>query len=145
MESIRAHSTPDICFLNARVGYDRLRGAVADHPTIVEHDQSLAAPQHFLEIMLDQNYGYALCMNGCDSLYLPCSLGLIQTGQRFIEENDVRIKRERAGDFKPFHLTERQRAGELPFGAGKSDADEEGRGAFVLRPPFNVQRCAQRV
>jgi hypothetical protein len=53
--------------------------------------------------------------NGLDLLR---RLGVVETGQRFVEQNHLGIDRQRAGDFEPLHLAERQRARLLALGAG---------------------------
>ena len=53
-----------------------------------------------------------------DQLDLLRSLRLVETGDGFVQQYHLRVEGERASQFEPLHLSERQGAGELAFGAG---------------------------
>src|SRR5271170_906223 len=104
MPSMRVSPTSDIGLMHDRIGHDRLRGAIADHATLVQHNKSSATAHHLFKIVLDQHHRYALSMHGGDGLYLTSSFGLVEACQRLVEQHDLRVDCERARNFQTFHL-----------------------------------------
>ena len=82
--------------------------------------------------MLNQHDGHALGIHAGDGLDLPRGFGLVEPGERLVEQDDLRIDGECPRHFEPLHLTERQRAGKLAFRAGQADANENLGRAFAL-------------
>ena len=131
------HPAADIGVMNDRIGHHRARIAIADHPSVVQHDQTAADPHHLFEIVLDQHHGDAAPVHRGNGLDLPGGLGMVEAGQRFVEQDDPRIDRQSARDLEPLHLAERQRASQLSLGAGQSDLAEDVGRTLILAAPID--------
>src|ERR1700721_855171 len=70
MLSMCARPIADIGFTHLRIGHHLPGRAVADHPALVEHDQAPRYPHDLFEIVLDQDHGHALLVDGADGLHL---------------------------------------------------------------------------
>ena len=132
MSSMDFPAAADIRLLHDAIGHDVLRDTIADDPTFVKHDQAPAAAHHLFEIMFDQDDGDPLSVHGGNGLDLLRSFGLVESGERLIEQDDLRIDGECARDFEPLHLTKRQRARELAAGPAQADLHQNIGGTFAL-------------
>lgn len=82
--------------------------------------------------MFNQNDGDPLSVHGGNSLHLLGSFGLVKSGERLIEQDDLRIDGECAGNFESLHLTKRQGARELAADPAQADLHHNIGGAFAL-------------
>src|SRR3984957_13447734 len=142
--SMRHHPATDIGVMHDRIGHHLARLAVADYLPVVQYDQAPADSYHLFQIVFDQNHGNALAVHLGDGLDLFRCFGMIESGQRFIKQNDLRIDGERARHFEPLHLAERQRARELALGTSQPDLRENPGGTLVLAAPVDMQHRAER-
>src|SRR3990172_9889557 len=81
-------------------------------PSVIQNDNPVGDGHNHLHVMLDYKYG--------DSPFAPdfiynfdllVDLGRIETGARFVKQNDFRQGRERPGYLQPFSLPQRQAFG----------------------------------
>ena len=132
----------DIGVADGGIGHDGLRCAVGDHAAVVEDDEATAGADDFFEIVLDEDDRDALSIDGRDRFRLPRRLGLIEAGERLVEKHDAWAEGQRAGEFEPFQLAERQRSGRPILGSGKPDLGEYGGGAFAFDAAGDMEQGA---
>src|SRR5579863_7048398 len=104
MPSMTCNPTADVCLAYYSISHHFLGRTVANNAAIIEHDEAPARAHHFLKIVLSQHDSDPLCVDVGDCLDLPRSFGLIEPGQRLVEQDDLRIDGKRPRDLEPFHL-----------------------------------------
>src|SRR5947209_7262349 len=124
---------------HVRLPHHVARQAVADHAAVRQHDQSAAGADNLLEIVLDEEDRDTVRVDLRDHVDLLGSLGIVEAGERLVEEHDRRVEGERAGDLQPLQLAERQRSGELALAAGEPDLPQDRCGALPFRLPVPLQ------
>ena len=123
-----------------------MRGSPSPITTPVIQDNKTAADTHDLfKIMLDQNHRDAASVDIGNGLDLLCGLGVVEAGQRLIQQDHFRIDRKRPRQFEPLQLAERQCTGKLALGTAQSDLVQDIRGPLAFAAPIDMQHGAERV
>ena len=86
-------------------------GAFGDLGAMIEHDHALRERAHDLEIVLDDEERHAARVEPVDQLDHLRDLGRVQPGHHLVEQDQLRLQRERARDFEAAPLAQRQLAG----------------------------------
>ena len=135
--SVRTVGTRAACTCRTHIGRDHVwiagnlgRLAVGDHAALVQHGNAVRQRQHAIDVVLDQQHGVGrgeLADQRADHL----AVGFGQAGQRFVEQQQLRIGGQRDGDFQQPPLAVREVGAWL--------------GRAILQPDRGQQRPGARV
>ena len=86
---------------HARVGRDRVRRAHRDDAALGEHEHLLGEAHHRLHHMLDHHDGDAARADRLDHRHHVAHFGRVQAGQHLVEQQQLRLDRERTCELEP--------------------------------------------
>ena len=130
----------------AQIGFDDLgvpldlgRGPLRDPRPVVEHGDPVRDPHHHFHVVLDQQHRQTeLAAQEIDELGQDLGLARIHPGGRLVQEEELRLGGERAGDLEPALVPVREILRQLLILAAKPDELEQLQGprpgAALFRP-----------
>ena len=130
---------------HARIADHGLRRAFGENAAFRQHVDVLRQTHHRLHDVLDHHNGDATVGDGADGRHHGGELGWIEPGQDFVEQQEARFRRQRAGEFQPLSPRDREASGGLVQQFPEADQPRDLRGRIArrrARAPRQV--CADR-
>src|SRR6516164_760741 len=106
---------------------DRLRRAAGDQPAVVEHIEMIDQLDHSLHRVLDDEHRDALRANLTNGIEDAVEIIVAEPGKRFVEQDQSRLRRERAGELHQPQFAICQPAGQCIGAGAEPDPVERGR------------------
>ena len=124
---------PEVRLGDVAVGADRRGLAFGDDATEVEHVDVVAHVEHERDVVVDQEDAGAGDADVADPVAEPLALGGVEARGRFVEEEDLRVGRARAGDGHELALALAEVAG---VAVARGRRCRRGRAARCTAPCF---------
>ena len=103
------------------VGRNLRRRAVGDDAAFRQHEDVLGQAHHRLHHVLDHHDGDAAVAQASDHRHDVADLGRVQSGQHLVEQQELRLGRQRTREFQPLAAGDGQRIGRPVEHVGETD------------------------
>ncbi len=126
-----------------RIAHDGFRRALGDRRAVIEHQHARGKRHHRAHDVLDQqDREAALAVELAQNRDHAVDLGRPQSGDDFVEQQQFRLGGERAHDFEPLAVRQRQRRRGLVAAVEQVEAPQQRVRALARRADVVVRRSS---